>query len=132
MISAKNAAHHAGNAGFVDFGFGGRFGATARYKLREDLASGIFTVSDACHQVVDFAEAVIGGGAQHGLIFDFLQSDAVFAGFFLDELASDFDSAFALVHVEPMLDLVARARRLSEREPVAAGLVSGLCNDFAK
>src|SRR5208337_4504695 len=61
---------------------------------------------------------------------NFLQRDAVFAHFFFDQLASDFNGALALVDIEPVLDLVAGARGLDDGEPVAAGLVSGLGDDF--
>ena len=64
------------------------------------------------------------------LVLDFFQRDAVLARFFFDQLAADFDGALALVNVEPVLDLVARARRLDQAEPVAAGLVAGLREDL--
>ena len=52
------------------------------------------------------------------------------AGFALQQLAADLDGAAALVFVEPVLDLVAGARALDKGEPVAAGLVILLRDDF--
>ena len=53
-----------------------------------------------------------------------------FAGFALQQLAADLDGAMALVLIEPVLDLVAGAGALDEREPVAAGFVVLLGDDF--
>ncbi len=61
---------------------------------------------------------------------DFLQRDAVLAGFLFDQLAADFDGALALVDLQPVLDLLAGAPRLDEAQPVAAGMMSGLGEDF--
>jgi hypothetical protein len=56
------------------------------------------------------AQAIIGGDLAQFFVFDFFQRDSVLASFFLDQLAPDFDRSLALVNVEPVLDLVARAR----------------------
>jgi len=53
-----------------------------------------------------------------------------FAGFAFEELATDFDGALALVLVEPVADFVAGAWTLNEGEPVAAGSVAVLGDDF--
>ena len=52
------------------------------------------------------------------------------ARFALEQLAADFDGAAALVFIEPVLDLVAGAGAFDEGEPVAAGLVVFLGDDF--
>ena len=111
------------------FGVGHRLGAGGS-ELRQHLAGGILAVADAGHQVVGTAQSVVAGGSLQVGFFDVLERDAVFARFFFDQLAADFDGALALVNVEPVLDLVAGARRLDDGEPVAAGLVSGLGDDF--
>ena len=53
-----------------------------------------------------------------------------FARLALQQLAADLHGAPALVFVQPVLDLVAGARALDEREPVAAGLVILLRDDL--
>ncbi len=60
----------------------------------------------------------------------FFIANAILARFLLDQLAADFDGALALMHVEPVLDLLPRARRLGELQPVAAGIVPGLGKDL--
>src|SRR5208337_3934669 len=130
-VSAKDAAHHAGEAvgrGLL-FGVGHRFSARGG-EFRQDLAGGVLAVADAGHQVVGTAESVFAGRSLQVGFLNFLQRDAVFARFFFDQLASDFNGALALVDIEPVLDLVAGARGLDDGEPVAAGLVSGLGDDF--
>ena len=74
--------------------------------------------------------AVVGGDLLQLLVLDVLQRDAILARFFLDQLAADFNGTLALVDIEPVLDLVARARRLDDGQPVAAGLVPGLGQDL--
>ena len=115
------------------FGFnvsGHRRRRARRQQTRQHLPRGIFSVADAGHQVIDFAESIAGGDFQQLVVFDFFQRDAVLARFFFDHLAANLDGALALVHVEPVLDFVARARGLDQAEPVAAGLVAGLGEDF--
>src|SRR5579871_824644 len=136
VVVAEDAAHDVGEgAGLGGKAFGldvagdGRSGAGGK-DAGENLAGGIFSVADAGHEVIDFAEAIAAGDLEHVLILDVLDGDAIFTSFFLDELAADFNGALALVNVEPVLDLVAGAGRLDQAQPVAAGLVSGLGEDF--
>src|SRR5262249_35247032 len=71
-----------------------------------------------------------GGDAAVLFVFEVLQIDLVLAGFAVEQFASDLHGPFALVQIEPVLDLVARPRRFGIAEPVTAGVVSGLGNDF--
>ena len=82
--------------------------APAGRKLRQHLAGGILAVANAGHQVVGTAQSVVAGDSLQVGVLDVLQRDAVFARFFFDQLAADFNGALALVDVEPVLDLVAR------------------------
>src|SRR5205823_4499034 len=54
----------------------------------------------------------------------------VLAGFLFEHLASKLDRFFAFLFGQPMTNLVSGARRLDERKPVAAWLVSGLRDDL--
>ena len=99
-------------------------------EFRQHLAGRIFAIADARHQIVGTAESVFAGGPLPIGFFNVFQRDSVFASFFFHQLFSDFNGALALVDVEPMLDLVAGAGGLDDAEPVAAGLVSGLGDDF--
>src|ERR1700693_3102833 len=130
-VSAKDAAHHAGQTvgcGLL-FSFGHRFSAGGR-EFRQHLAGRVLAVADAGHQVVGASESVFAGRSLQVRFFNFFQRDAIFARFFFDQLFSDFNGAFALVDVEPVLDLVASASGLDDGEPVAAGLMSGLGDNF--
>ncbi len=104
--------------------------SAGRGEFRQHLAGRVLAVADARHQVVGTAESVVAGRSLQVGFFDFLERDAVFARFFFDQLFSDFNGALALVNIEPVLDLVAGTRGLDDGEPVAAGLVSGLGDDF--
>src|SRR5580698_3790723 len=99
-------------------------------EFRQHLAGGVFAVADPSHQVVGPANAVVAGDALPVGVFDVFERDAIFARLFFDQLAPDFNRALALMNVEPVLDFVAGARRLDDREPVTAGLVSRLRDDF--
>jgi hypothetical protein len=79
-------------------------------EFRQHLARRILAVANASHQVVGTSESVLAGRALQVLVFDFLERNAIFARFFFDQLLADFNGAFALVNVELVLDLVARAR----------------------
>src|ERR1700693_2554377 len=130
-VAAKDAAHYAGKAVGcgVLFSVGHRFSARGR-EFRQHLAGRVLAVADAGHQVVGASESVFAGRSLQVRFFNFFQRDAIFARFFFDQLFSDFNGAFALVDVEPVLDLVASASGLDDGEPVAAGLMSGLGDNF--
>src|SRR5258708_9785763 len=136
VVVAKDAANYVRNgAGLIGESLGldvsghGRRGAGGQEPCK-NLPRGIFSVADAGHQVIDLAQSVASGNFQQVVVFDFFERDAIFARFFLDQLAADFDGPLALMNVEPVLDLVARAGRPDNAKPVAAGLVPGLSEDF--
>src|ERR1019366_5331839 len=134
-VSAKDAADDTRNAageavgGGLFLGFRHGLGAGGR-EFCQPLAGRVFAVADAGHQVVGTAESVFAGRSLQVGFLDFLQRDAVLARLFFDQLASDFNGALALVDFEPVLGRVGVAGKLDEGEPVAAGLVSGLGDDF--
>ena len=94
------------------------------------MPRGIFSVADAGHQIVNLAQSITRGNLLQVFVFNLLQGDAVLARFFLDHLAANLNGPLALMHIEPMLDLVARARGLHQPEPVAAGFVARLGDDL--
>ena len=76
------------------------------------------------------ATPIFVGDAAQVLVVDLAHRHLELARLALQQLAADLNRALALVLVEPVLDLVARARALDEGEPVAAGLVVLLRDDF--
>src|SRR5579862_1655346 len=130
-VSAKNASYYARESGRSVLFLGVRHRLSAGgSEFRQHLPGGILAIADACHQVVVTAESVFAGNALPVGVFNIFQRDSVFASFFFDQLLADFNSTLALVNIEPVLDLVARTRRLDDGQPVAAGLVSRLRDDF--
>src|SRR5580692_7840296 len=132
VVVTEHSAHYAGNGARLrsqtlrlDVA-GNRVRRTGGQQSRQHLPRGIFSVADARHQVVGFAQAVAGSNFLQIFVFDFLQRDAILARLLFDQLASDFDGALALVNVEPVLDLISRAGRFDQSQPVSAGLVAGL------
>ena len=91
---------------------------------------GVLACAQSGEQVGGGCDAVFVGDAAQVLIVDLAHGNLELARFALQQLAADFDGAAALVLVEPVLDLVARARTLDEGEPVAAGLVIFLRDDL--
>src|SRR5580692_6106345 len=117
-VSAENSPHYARDAARVTLS--DRRGGSRR-QTSQHLPSRILAVSNSRHQVVDLAQAVVGSDLAQLFIPDLFQRDPVFARFLLDQLAPDFDGAFALMNVQPVLDLVSGARGLYDAQPVAAG-----------
>src|SRR6202140_4728316 len=136
VVIAEDAAYNAGNASGLRrqaFGFDvacNRVRRASGQQTGQHLPRGIFSIPDARHEVVCFAQAVSGCDLLQIFVFDFLKCDTVFARFFFDQFASNFNRAFALVNIEPVLDLVARAGGLDQPQPISAGLVAGLREDF--
>src|SRR5579863_8679574 len=109
-VSAENPPNHAGDAaGFISFTVGGGRGGSRR-QASQHLPRGVLAVSDSGHQVVDLAQTIVRGDLQQYVVLDLFQRNAVFARFFFDQLAPDFDGALTLMNVEPVFDLVAGAR----------------------
>src|ERR1700690_1990568 len=130
-VSTKNPAHRAGKALGCGLRLVVRHGLSAgRREFRQHLPRGVLAIADAGHQVVGTAESVFAGRPLQIRFLDFLERDAVFARLFFNQLFADFNGALALVDVKPVLDLVAGTRRLDHGQRVAAGLVSGLGDDF--
>ena len=129
-VSAENPADHAGNATRLFSLTVGGGGGRARRQTRQHLPGRVFSVSDPGHQVVNLAQAIVGGDLAQLFVLDLLQRDPVLARFLLDQLAADFDGALALMNVEPVLDLVAGARRLDNSQPIAARLVPRLSENL--
>src|ERR1700691_744185 len=96
----------------------------------EDLARGILAEPDGGPEIVGGGDAVVGGDAGVIGFFELREADFILASFAFEELAADFDGALALVLIEPMADFVAGAGAFDEGEPVAAGGVAVLGNDF--
>src|SRR5271163_679563 len=117
-VSAENSPDYARDAARLTLSDRRR---GSRGQTSQHLPRRIFAVSYSRHQVVDLAQAVVGSDLTQLFVLDFFQRDPVFPRFFLNQLAPDFDGAFTLMDVEPVLDLVAGARGLDDAQPVAAG-----------
>ena len=90
----------------------------------------MLALAQSGQQVGGRGHAVLAGDAAQVLVVDLAHRHLEFARLALQQLAADLDGARALVFVEPVLDLVARARALDKGEPVAAGLVILLGDDL--
>ena len=91
---------------------------------------GVLALAERGQQVGGGGHAIFIGDAAQILVGDLAQRNLEFACLALKQLAPDFDGAAALIFVEPVLDLVAGAGTLDESQPVAAGLVIFLGDDF--
>src|SRR5258708_6018422 len=112
------------------FSLPGEGGATRRRHASQYLPRRIFAVANARHEVIGTPRAVIGRNFLQLLVLNVLQRYPILARLFLDELAANLNRTLPLMDIQPMLDLVAGARRLGNRQPVAARLVPGLGQDF--
>src|SRR5581483_3361990 len=105
---SQNAAHHIGEAALLArclFRVGLGFRLFARWnQLAHDVASCIFSVANAGHQVVRLGAAIFGGYALEFFFTDALERQLEPACLALNQLAPNFDGALALVQVEPVLD----------------------------
>ena len=81
-------------------------------------------------QIGGRGHAVFVGDAAQVLVGDLVHRHLEFARLALQQLAANLHGAAPLVFVEPVLDLVARARALDKGEPVAARLVIFLRDDL--
>ena len=81
-------------------------------------------------QVLHLAVAVFAGDPLEVRLGHLAELHAQPPRFLLQILLADFDRLDALAGVDDVLDLVARARGLDERQPVLAGLVAGLRHDL--
>ena len=83
----------------------------------------VFALPDRGQQIDSGRNAVLTRDTAEILVVNLRHRHLELARFTLQKLAADLDCPASLVLVEPVLDLVARARALDERQPVAAGLV---------
>src|SRR6185437_8566543 len=108
VIAAKNAAYHAGYRALLFLvGFAGLLRGSGS-QFGQHLARGKLAIADAGQEVISPPQAVVRGHAVKILLLDVFERHPVFARLFFDQFATDFDGALALMHVEPVLDLVAR------------------------
>src|ERR1019366_2886987 len=92
---------------------------------RQYAARRVLAVTDGGQQVVGLGQPIFAGHARQFRFAQIFQRNAIFARLFFDQLAADFDGAFALMHVQPVLDLLAGARRFRQLQPIPAGMVAG-------
>src|ERR1700761_2494016 len=85
------------------FGFDG----TSGFELVQDLTGGVLSKADPGEEILLAVETVLVGDAIEVRRAELLQRDFVFACFAFEEFATDLDGTFALMLVEPVLDLVA-------------------------
>src|SRR3984893_5810317 len=97
---------------------------------REHLARGIFPKSYRGIEILTLREAGIGGDPQQLLLWNFLKAAAEVARFLFQQALPHLHGFFALLQIDPMTDLAARVRGLGEAEPITAGGVTFLCEDF--
>src|ERR1700722_9288138 len=111
-------------AGFCGSGFWRK--RAAGFELVEHLTCGVFAEADAGQEIFLIAEAVLVGNALKVRRFEFVERYFVLASLALEKLLADLDGARALVLIEPVLDLVARARTAGKTEPITRRMMAGL------
>ena len=127
-VAAEDAAHHAGESGRrIDIPVAVRWDLAAQLRLfrqhpGQNAAGGELAVAEGGEQVIRLGQSILAGHARQLRLADVLQRNVILAGFLLDQLAANFDGALALMDVQPVLDLLAGARRLGQLQPVAAGI----------
>src|SRR5262249_26197910 len=84
----------------------------------------VLSVPNPSQQIAFVSHAVLGGDTPILLVFEVLQIHLVLAGLAVEQLAPNLHGTLTLIEIEPVLDLVASARRLCVTEPVAAGMMS--------
>src|SRR5579885_720316 len=131
FAKAKHAFDRGDNGRLRGCGIGraGGFGGFAE-DSGEDLARGIFSEADGGVEVLRFREAMLGGQLEHFVLGNFLQAFAEMARFVFEEALAHFGGFFALLDVDPVTDFAFCVRGLREGEPVAAGPVALLGEDF--
>src|SRR5579859_122051 len=105
---SQNAAHHVGEAALLgSFFFRVRLGLSlfaCRNQLAYNVAGRVLSVANAGHQVVRLGATIFRSYALKVFFSNALERQLESSGFALDQLASNFDGALALVQVEPVLD----------------------------
>src|SRR4029077_1707972 len=130
LVATEDAPHHARESARLLLFLIGQRRADRRRHASQYLTRRIFAVANARHEVIGTPRAVVGRNFLQLLVLNVLERYAILARFFLDELTANLNRALPLMDIEPMFDLVAGARRLGNRQPVAARLVPSLGQDF--
>ena len=99
-------------------------------RVGNNLARGKFAVTQVREQIFELRASVFGRDAQQIRFRNFLQAASRLPRFALEQAASDFGGLLALDEVDPLADFAARARSAHEVQPVAAGHVAFLREDF--
>src|SRR5437879_752628 len=100
-------------------------------QLVQQLVDGGLAVADGGQQVVGRRVAEVGGRARHLLAGqERRRVQPVLLRLALEQLAAELDGARALLDLEPLVDLGARARGLDELEPIAARVLVGRGHDL--
>src|SRR5579859_2028589 len=110
------------------FGFRG-FGAFPQ-NLGQHLARRIFSETDRGEKIVDFGQAVIGRDFLQIFFGNSLQRFAKRPRFFFQQAPAHIGGFFALMEIDPVADFASRVRGLGEAEPIAAGRVPFLRENF--
>jgi hypothetical protein len=110
----------------------GVFGRHRRCRARacSAPAGGVFAEADAGQQILLACPGRSRARRGRSPPLELAERELVLARLAFQQLAADLNGALALVLVEPVLDLVARARALGKAQPVAAGRVAGLRDDL--
>ena len=130
IVATKDSPNHAGDsAGLLGVLLGYRANS-CRGQACQHLPRRVLAVADAGHQIIRSSHAIIGRNLLQFFVLDLFQRDAVFASFFFNQLAADFNGTLTLMQIQPVLDLVACARGLRHGQPVTTRLVAGLGKNF--
>src|ERR1017187_7781496 len=127
-LRAQHPANAAGESCrwvFVRFPYAGYPGRSVSGKhARQNAARRVLAVTDGGQQVVGLGQPIFAGNPRQLRFAQVFQGNAIFARLFFDQLAADFDGAFALMHVQPVLDLLAGTRRFRQLQPIPAGMMA--------
>src|SRR5208283_1613552 len=96
----------------------------------QDLAGGIFAKADGGEKIFGLGETVFSGELCQIFSRNFLEALGEIAGFIFEEALAHFGGFVAFLCVDEVANLAFRVRRFDETEPVAAGLVTFLREDF--
>ena len=94
------------------------------------MAGGVLAQAQGGQQIGGGGYAILVGEAAQVLVADLTLRHLEFTRLALQQLAADFDGPPTMIFVEPVLDLVASAWTFHKRQPVAAGLVVLLGDNF--
>src|SRR5450432_581804 len=127
-LAAEDAADNTGYARVLGFALK-RWDAGSKHPS-QNLLGGILAIADSSEKIIRAAKPIVSGDALQIFIAQVFEGNAIFASLLVDQLASDFNGALTLVDIEPVPDFLPGAGGFNKAEPVAAGLVGRLQNDF--